>query len=297
MKKIIIPEDVTKFGKYTFVGCNEDLTIYGKTGSYTETYAKENNIKFSSTGSISNPIEKRTISSNHVSLSQTSYAYDKKAKKPTVTVKDGTVVLKEGTDYTFTYNNNINAGTVKVTIMGKGNYKGTVTKKFTITVKKGTSHKVGSYQYQVTGTSTVSVTGAKNNKVTKIKVPKTVKIGGKTFKVTAIASNAFQNNKKIVCVEIGDNVKAIGTAAFEGCTKLSRATLGRGVTEIGGNTFKNCKKLGNITIKSVKLKKVGKNALKGVKSTAKIKVPAKKLSAYKKLYKNKGQNKKVRFLK
>lgn len=380
LKKIIIPEDVTKFGKYTFVGCNEDLTIYGKTGSYAETYAKENNIKFSSTGSISNPIEKRTISSNHVSLSQnsytydgkaktptvtvkdgaavlkegtdytvtysnninvgtakvtitgkgnytgtvtkeftitkaapgqgakdlsqctiklskSSYAYDGKAKKPAVTVKDGKTVLKEGTDYTATYSNNINAGTAKVTVAGKGNYKGTVIKNFTITVKKGTSHRVGSYQYKVTGTSTVSVIGAKDNKVTKIKVPKTVKIGGKTFKVTAIGSSAFKNNKKIISVEIGDNVKAIGVSAFEGCTKLGKATLGKGVIEIGGNAFKNCKKLGTIVIKSTKLKKVGRNALKGIKPTSKIKVPAKKLSAYKKLFKNKGQGRKVKVLK
>ena len=172
-----------------------------------------------------------------------------------------------------------------------------MTKNFTITVKKGSSHKVGSYQYKVTGTSTVSLTGVKNNKVTKVKIPKTVKIGGKDFKATAIGSSAFKNNKKITSIEIGDNVKIIGSSAFEGCTKLSRITLGKGVTEIGGNAFKNCKKLGTITIKSSKLKKVGRNALKGIKPTVKIKVPAKKLSAYKKLFKNKGQGRKVKVLK
>ena len=381
LNKVIISENVTKIGSSTFVGCNEELTIYGKTGSYAEAYAKENNIKFSSTGTASNPTEKKTISSNNVSLSQYSYTYDGKAKKPTVTVKDGAIVLKEGTDYTVTYSNNINigtaevtvtgkgnytgmvtkeftitkadppeqgvknlsqctiklskssyaydgkakkpavtvkdgktvlkegtdytvtysnninAGTAKVTVTGKGNYKGTVTKSFTITVKKGTSHKVGSYQYKVTGTSTVSLTGVKNNKATKVKILKTVKIGGKDFKVTAIGSRAFKNNKKITSVEIGDNVKIIGTSAFEGCTKLGKATLGKGITEIGGNAFKNCKKLGTVTIKSTKLKKVGKNALKGIKPTSKIKVPAKKLSAYKKLFKNKGQGRKVKIVK
>lgn len=34
-----------------------------------------------------------------------------------------------------------------------------------------------------------------------------------------------------------------------------------------------------ITIKSTKLKKIGRNALKGIKPTPKIKVPAKKLPA------------------
>ena len=379
LTSITIPESVTEMEDSIFSGCGKGLTIYGKTGSWAETYANENDILFSSTG-ISHPIEKKTISSNNVALSQTSYTYDGKAKKPTVTVKDGNTVLKEGTDYTVTYSNNVNVGTAKVivtgkgnytgtvtkeftimkaapgqgvkdlsqctvmlnkssytydgkaktptvtvkdgaaalkegtdytvtysnninagaakvTVTGKGNYKGTVTKNFTITVKKGSSHKVGSYQYKVTGTSTVSLTGVKNNKVTKVKIPKTVKIGGKDFKATAIGSSAFKNNKKITSIEIGDNVKIIGSSAFEGCTKLSRITLGKGVTEIGGNAFKNCKKLGTITIKSSKLKKVGRNALKGIKPTVKIKVPAKKLSAYKKLFKNKGQGRKVKVLK
>ena len=195
------------------------------------------------------------------------------------------------------YINNINVGTAKVTVTGKGNYKGTVTKNFTITVKKGTSHRVGSYQYKVAGMSTVSLTGVKDNKVTKIKVPKTVKIGGKTFKVTAIGSNAFKGNKKITSIEIGDNVKVIGVSALEGCTKLSKAALGKGITEIKENAFKNCKKLGTIGIKSIKLKKVGRNALKGIKPTAKVKVPAKKLSAYKRLFRNKGQGNKVKIVK
>ncbi len=297
LMEIAVPESVTIIGRNAFAGCNEELVIFGKKGSYAETYANENNIKFSSTGMALPPIGKKTISSNNVSLSQNSYTYDGKAKKPTVTVKDGSKTLVQNTDYIVSYSKNINAGTAKVKITGKGNYEGTVTKNFTITVKKGTSHKVGSYQYKVTGTSTVSVTGIKNNKATKVKIPKTVKIGGKDFKVTAIGSKAFKDNKKITSIEIGDNVRAIGVSAFEGCTKLSKATLGKGISEISGNAFKSCKKLGTITIQSTKLKKVGRNALKGIKPTAKIKVPAKKLPAYKKLFKNKGQGRKVKIVK
>ncbi len=266
-------------------------TVTGK-GNYTGAVTKEFTITKAAQGQGI-----KEISQCKVTLSKSSYAYDGKVKKPTATVKDGTVTLKEGTDYTVAYTNNINAGTAKVTVTGKGNYKGAVAKNFTITVKKGTSHKVGSCQYKVTGTSTVSAAVAKNNKVTKIKIPKTVKIGGKAFKVTAIASRAFKGNKKITSIEIGDNVKMIGTSAFEGCTKLGKATLGKGIIEISGNAFTNCRKLGTITIKSTKLKKVGRNALKGIKPTAKIKVPAKKLPAYKKLFKNKGQGRKVKILK
>ena len=164
-------------------------------------------------------------------------------------------------------------------------------------LSQGVSYKIGFYQYKLTGASTVSITGLNVNNVTKIKVPKTVLIDGKTYKVTAIANNAFKRNAKITSVEIGDNVKTIGTSAFEGCTKITKVTIGKGVTKIGNSTFKNCKKLRTLVVKSTKLKKVGKNALKGIKSTAKVRVPAKKLPVYKKLFKNKGQGKKVKIVK
>lgn len=291
-KTLIENTDYTiTYGNNVNVGTAK-VTVTGK-GNYTGTVTKE----FTITASAPPKQEGKELSKCTVTLRKVSYAYDGNAKKPTATVKDGATALKEGTDYTVAYSNNVNAGTAKVTVTGKGNYKGTVTKSFTITIKKGTSHKAGPYQYKVAGASTVSVTKVQNNKITKIKIPKTVKIGGKVFKVTAIASRAFRNNKKITSIEMGDNVKVIGASAFEGCTKLGRATLGKGITEIGGNAFKNCKKLGTITIKSTKLKKVGRNALKGIKATARVKVPAKKLSAYKRLLKNKGQGKKVKIVK
>ena len=45
------------------------------------------------------------------------------------------VRLTEGTDYTVTYSNNVNAGEAVVTFTGKGNYTGTITRKFTIDPK------------------------------------------------------------------------------------------------------------------------------------------------------------------
>jgi len=52
--------------------------------------------------------------------------------KPSVTVQDGATVLTENTDYTLTYDNNLNVGTATVTAQGIGNYTGTQTKTFTI---------------------------------------------------------------------------------------------------------------------------------------------------------------------
>ncbi|MCI7099158.1 MAG: hypothetical protein MR966_09715 [Lachnospiraceae bacterium] len=74
----------------------------------------------------------RSISSASVTLSSKEYTYDGKAKKPSTVVKLGNTTLKKGTDYTVTYQNNVNVGTGKVIITGIGNYKGTVTKTFAI---------------------------------------------------------------------------------------------------------------------------------------------------------------------
>ena len=71
-----------------------------------------------------------------MTLSTSTYAYDGKAKKPGVTVKLNGKTLKNGTDYSVTYSNNTKVGTAKVTIKGKGNYSGTITKTFKINPAK-----------------------------------------------------------------------------------------------------------------------------------------------------------------
>ncbi|MBR4211947.1 MAG: peptidoglycan DD-metalloendopeptidase family protein [Oscillibacter sp.] len=59
--------------------------------------------------------------------------YTGKPVTPAVTVKYGSKTLKNGTDYTLTWANNVKAGTAaKVTITGKGNYTGSVAKTFSI---------------------------------------------------------------------------------------------------------------------------------------------------------------------
>ncbi len=67
-----------------------------------------------------------------MTLDQTSFTYDGTEKKPAVTVKDEDHTLVLDTDYTLTYENNVNAGLGKVIAMGKGNYAGTKVAEFTI---------------------------------------------------------------------------------------------------------------------------------------------------------------------
>ena len=78
---------------------------------------------------------------------------------------------------------------------------------------------------------------------------------------------------------------------------MQKVTIGSSVTKIESNGFKSCKNLKTVTVKSTKLKTVGKNAFKGSKENATIKVPKQKVNSYKKLLKGKGLGKKVKIIK
>lgn len=133
--------------------------------------------------------------------------------------------------------------------------------------------------YKVTGAKvknpTVTYVKPKKN-VKKVSIPATITVKGMKYQVTAVSKDAFKNNKKVTQVTIDKNVKNIGKNAFYGC--------------------KNLKK---VIIKTTKLTKktVGKNAFKGIHKKATIKVPKKKLDAYKKILKNAGISKSVKVVK
>ena len=133
--------------------------------------------------------------------------------------------------------------------------------------------------YKVTGAKvknpTVTYVKPKKN-VKKVSIPATITVKGIKYQVTAVSKDAFKNNKKVTQVTIDKNVNNIGKNAFYGC--------------------KNLKK---VIIKTTKLTKktVGKNAFKGIHKKATIKVPKKKLNAYKKLLKNSGMKKSVKVMK
>ena len=139
-----------------------------------------------------------SISKASVTLSTSTYAYDGKAKKPGVTVKLNGKTLKNGTDYTVSYSNNIKVGTAKVTITGKGNYTGSVSKTYSIknNFKKAT----------VSGISTKAFTG-KN-----ITQSITVKYNGKTLKNGTDYTVSYSNNKKIGTA----TVKIAGKGSYTG---------------------------------------------------------------------------------
>lgn len=164
----------------------------------------------------------------------------------------------------------------------------------------GTVKTVGQIKYKVTGKNTVTVNKYAKKNITKASIPATVKINGYTFKVTAIADSAFSGCSKLTKVTVGSNVKAIGNKSFYKCTKLTTFTASStGLNKIGKEAFSGDKKLANITLKTTKLKKsgVGKDAFKNIKKNATFKVPAKKVSDYKAIFKSKGAGKNIKIKK
>ena len=143
-------------------------------------------------------------------------------------------------------------------------------------LKKGTKF-IGpdKNQYKVTcadgKTFTVAYLKPKKGVKGTVKIPDSITVNHVTYKVTEIAANAFKNQKKIRKVVIPSGVSKIGKKAFYGCKNLK-----------------------NITIKTTKLtkKRVGSKAFSGIHAKAVIKVPKKKLSAYRKMLKARGAAKK-----
>ena len=212
-------------------------------------------------------------------------------------VKGTTIPASDGTKYT-------------VTAQGKEvAYKAPKNKNLK-TVSVPDTITINGVKYNVT--SIAAKAFEKNGKMTKVTIGKNVTTIGKnafanctklatvTFKkgskCKTIEANAFKGDKVLKKITIPDKVTKIKDSAFAGCKKLGSVTIGKGLTEIGKNAFSGDGNLKTITIKSAKLKTVGKNALKGTKKNLKIKVPKKQLKSYKTKFKNKG-NKTIKVIK
>lgn len=149
--------------------------------------------------------------------------------------------------------------------------------------KKGTILTVPSKKIKVKVTSsskknpTVAVMKITNKKAKKLTIPSTVKVGGVTYKVTAVASQAFKGNKNLTNITIGRGITKIGNEAFTGCKNLKKITVTAGnLTTIRKSAFKGINKKATITVKGIKkaktaLKKQLKKKSVGYVKTWKIK--------------------------
>ena len=97
------------------------------TGNYSGEFERKFNIIIS---------KKNITQISNISIDTANKVYTGSNIKTSIVLKNGTNTLEEGTDYTVTYTNNKNYGTATVTITGKGNYEGVITKTFKIVPRK-----------------------------------------------------------------------------------------------------------------------------------------------------------------
>ena len=159
--------------------------------------------------------------------------------------------------------------------------------------------KVGNSQFKLINSSQAQYVKPTKKKAS-VSIPATITSGGKKYKVTSIAANAFKKNTIVKNITIGANVttigknafygcknlttvkgaksiKSIGSSAFAGCSKLTSVTLGSKLTTIGAKAFYNDKTLTKITIPA-KTKKIGKSAFQGCKKLKSITIKSTKLT-------------------
>ena len=126
------------------------------------------------------------LSDATITLSQDTYTYDGKACTPTVTVKLGSTTLKEDTDYTLSYSDNVNAGKGMVTATAKGNtYSGSCSAYFTINAISLEGATVTASNTQVE----YSPAGAVNTY--------SVVLNGKTLRLNSDYAITYENNDRV----------------------------------------------------------------------------------------------------
>lgn len=254
LKKIHIPDRLTKIGMDAFVGCTNLTEIRipsGVTSIEAETFIGCVNLvkviipasvtKIADSAFWVNMKDKDYIMKNIVLyVSSGSYAesYAKKNKIP------------------YQLIDNENSGSLPV----KG--------------EKLTDSKTKAVYTVTKPGSAVAYAGTTNKKAVSLSVPSTIKIGGKTYKVTSVAKNALKNNKKLQKITISGNVSDIGAGAFQGCTALKTVKMGSKVTSIGDKAFYGCKKLSSLTI-GKKVSAIGKSAFQNCTALKKVTIPDK----------------------
>ncbi|MBQ5441758.1 MAG: fibronectin type III domain-containing protein, partial [Firmicutes bacterium] len=245
------PQDISKTAKtvlsktsYVYTGSAfkpaVTVTLGDKTlvkdTDYKVTYSSNKNVgtakvtvqgigKYTGTINLSFKITPKAISKAKVTLSYTAYTYNGKARKPSVTVKDGSKELIKDTDYTLSYaSGRKDVGSYKITIKGKGNYSESTTKTFKINPKGTTLDSITAgkktltvnWIKQASKMSSARISGYKIQIATNSKFTK----NAKTFTVTGYS----KVSKKITELKAGTTyyVRVRTYKSISGTTYLSK---------------------------------------------------------------------------
>ena len=280
------------------VSYENDTLVKGT--DYTVTYSNNINagtatIKVTGIGNYTGEIIK-TFKINPISLGNATVStigekvYTGSTIKPNLTVKYGNKTLVNGTDYTVIYTDNINTGRVTVKVIGKGNYKDTITKYFTIIPTKVTGLKVKS---QTTNSITVAwnktngnVTGYAiyqyNTKTKKWDLKVKTTTNTYTFKGLAVGTTYSYKVRAYKTIDgiykYGDYSAGLGTT-----TKPSAPTQKKLTTKNKSVTIK-WKKVTRATGYEVYMKSSKNGKYSKIKTTNKLSFKKTKLKRNKKYY-------------
>ena len=246
LKKVVLPEGITRISSRTFAMCSNltDITIPNSVTSIDE-------------GAFCgcDKLDSIVIPDSVIEIDVRKKGEPLNVNRWPAFSRGVTIICsKNSAAYKYAKENNL-----PIKLMPKPAKKGTI---LTVPSKK--------IKVKVTSSSkknpTVAVMKITNKKAKKLTIPSTVKVGGVTYKVTAVASQAFKGNKN-----------------------LTNITIGRGITKIGKEAFSGCKNLKKITVTAGKLKTIRKSAFKGInkKATITVKGTKKAKTALKKQLKKK----------
>ena len=217
-KQLTANTDYTVSYKNNINAGTASVTITGK-GSYSGSQTKNFTIT------------PAALTKTTISLSASSFIYDGAEKKPAITIKAGKKQLTLNKDYTISYKNNMNVGTASVTVTGKGNYTGTISKSFTIAATNLSTAdvKLSAASFTYNGKAfTPSVTVTCNGKVltndTDYSVAYTSNINAGTARVTITGIGTYSGVKTVTFRIKRAKATLTPTAAALALTQSSRKT-------------------------------------------------------------------------
>ncbi len=147
--------------------------------------------------------------------------YNGQAQEQNPVVKLGDTTLAKDTDYTVTYDNNVEEGTVTVIITGKGNYTGTATAEFTI------SNKIPIADCEISGIEEKTYNGEEQTQTPDVKYGETILEAGTDYE---ISYNNNVNAGKAEMTVTAKSDKCAGTKTIE--FTIKKAEISK--TEISG---------------------------------------------------------------
>ena len=294
-KSITVPSSVTKISSgFSYQSGVTDIYYQGTKEMWDdlEVYGGNDNLDSISLHFIEGDIQ---ISKAVVNGVQSAYDYTGSAITPAVSITYKDITLKLNRDYEVIYSDNINKGTAKITINGKGSFTGSVNRTFTIGEGNGSGgegsgdagEKQGSDPNASDKDSSDKDSSGKDASDTKTPAAAGTAVANKNsadksvYKVvsadaanpTVEFSGISSNGKAVITIPdtitdangIVYKVTKIADNALSGNKKITSVTIGKNITEIGKNAFKNCPKLKKVTSKSSSITKIGDGAFSGDK--------------------------------